>query len=127
MTHTRRSTDNWRLKPVKRAFIVITIVFVVVLIIFAKILRDVQHNSNRINGLVAQNTERIFDIQRSRLESCKRTYGGIREVFKPFVPPIKKRTKAQQDNLDKFNRNVDRLQKQCIQQITPPKVKEGES
>jgi len=120
-TPRRRRGDAWTLRPVKVAFILLTLVFLGILILFSKTLYDVKHNSTRINGLVTENTHRIGDIQNSRLESCKRTYEGIGEVFQPFFPKAP-RTRKQQAELDKFNKRIDQLQQACIDQITPPKI-----
>lgn len=59
------------------------------------------------------NQNRIHDIQKSRVASCQKTYESFKEVFAPFFPPEKKRTKEQQNNLDKLNKVVDRLKLRC--------------
>lgn len=117
----RRRTDGWSIKSIRFSFVAITVVFLVVLLVFAKLVHDVQSNSTRINHLVSQNTQFIFDIQNSRLESCKRTYEGIRKVFKPFSPP-KPRTEKQQSNLDKFDKTINHLKAACETQVLPPKA-----
>jgi hypothetical protein len=65
-----------------------------VLVGFGKVVADLQDNSHRIGVLVVENSNRIKEIQKSRLESCKRTYNGIREVFLPFFPPPPKNSQA---------------------------------
>jgi hypothetical protein len=69
------------------------------------------------NSLIRENKQRIADIQEQRLASCRQTYEGVRQVFLPFFPPPKGRTAAQQKNLDKFNRTVDRLKGRCETQV----------
>lgn len=68
----------------------------------------------------AQNRERIGDIQRSRVESCERSYEGIREVFRPLFPrsddPATPRNEL--NDLATFNRTIDRLKAGCAQQIS---------
>lgn len=68
------------------------------------------------------NHARINDIQASRIESCRHTYEGIREVFRPFFPPRGHRTKRQRHQVTKFNHQVDRLKRGCVAQ-TAPKVR----
>jgi hypothetical protein len=65
------------------------------------------------------NSQRVGDIQKSRVASCQQTYEGIREVFRPFFPP-RPRSKEQQANLDKFNRIVDRRKANCTKQTAAP-------
>lgn len=120
----RRRTDAWFIRPVKLSFIILTIIFFVVLLGFGKLLVDVRNNSHRIDGLVAQNSFRIKEIQKSRIESCKRTYLGVREVFLPFFPPPP-RTNKEQANLDKFNRNVHKLVAACAKQTTPKSLRKA--
>ena len=59
------------------------------------------------------NNSRIDDIQSSRVESCERTYEGVREIFRPFFRPPEKRTRKQRRDVAKFNRTVDRLKARC--------------
>lgn len=51
-------------------------------------------------------------------ENCHQTFIGIREVFRPFLPPPPKgkltpAQKVERDNFRKFNRTVDRLESHC--------------
>lgn len=62
------------------------------------------------------NRNRIEEIQNARRVSCERTYEGVREVFIPFFRPIKERTKAEQKDIDLFNKTVDGLKKRCDKQ-----------
>jgi hypothetical protein len=133
MTETphRRRTDAWRLKPIKMAFIILTLIFFAVLVGFGKVIVDVKHNSNEVKAvslttalLVRENSQRIKEIQKSRVDSCKRTYNGIREVFLPFFPPPP-RTPQQIDNLEKFNTTINNLAKACIKQTKTKPVKKG--
>lgn len=116
----RRSTDAWRLKPVVIAFIVLTLLFLAVLIGFAVVVTDVKTNSNQIRTLVISNNNLIKEIQKSRIESCQRTYEGVREVFRPLFPPPP-RTKEQSRSLKLFNETIDDLKQGCITQTDPNK------
>lgn len=87
-----------------RAFVLITLLFFAIAVGFSLV--------------VVSNRHRINDIQQSRTESCKRTYVGIREVFKPFVPP-KAATQEQQNRIDAFNNGINRLIAQCERQTSP--------
>lgn len=89
-------------------FGVMTLIFVGTSIGFSIVVLNVRN-------LGKENKHRIFEIQDSRVESCKGTYRGIREVFKPFFPAAP-RTKEQQADLDKFNRTIAHLQKGCVKQ-----------
>jgi membrane-associated HD superfamily phosphohydrolase len=111
----RRSTDKWVAKPVIVAFVIVTVIFLATLIGFAWVVTDVQHNGTHIQNLSVENKNRIKDIQISRIESCKKTYEGIREVFKPFFPKDPK-TKRQIENLELFNTTIDNLKKGCEKQ-----------
>jgi hypothetical protein len=117
----RRKSDKWRAKPIKYSFIVLTVIFVIILIGFAKVVHDVQRNSGNIKTLVHENAQRITDVQTSRVESCKTTYDGIRKVFKPFFP-AHPTNKQQIENLEKFNTIINGLIKKCVIQ-TKPKTK----
>lgn len=116
-------------KAIKVAFIIVTALFFIVLIAFSWVVNDIRVLSDRQTSLLDQNTQlvaenakRIDEIQNSRLESCKRTYEGIREVFRPFNPP-KPRTTQQQSDLDKFNGTIDGLMAGCSVQIKPKEKK----
>lgn len=75
-------------------------------------------NQRQIND----NKNRINDIQDSRLSSCKQTFEGIREVFKPFEPKKgEKSTPEQRRNWIKFNNTIDKLKAKCSAQVKPNK------
>lgn len=99
-------------RAVKLAFIIVTSIFFLTLVGFSWIIHDVRANSNARIELVKQNRQRIKDIQESRIASCQTTYNGIREVFRPFFPPVP-RTPKQEADLNKFNSTIDKLIKQC--------------
>lgn len=63
------------------------------------------------------NGNRVSDLQRSRVESCERTYEGVRLIFKPFLPPAGTRTPKQQRDLKRFNDRVDNLKARCDEQV----------
>jgi hypothetical protein len=71
------------------------------------------HVQNDVNK---KNHERIEDINSDRVVSCKRTYEGVREVFRPFFPPEDKRSAEQQKNITIFNRRIHFLKKHCPSQ-----------
>jgi hypothetical protein len=85
---------------------------------FGNILHRIQHNAHHIDELVQANSDRIHDIQQSRVDSCERTYEGIREVFKPFYPP-KPRTLKQIQDLETFNDTINNLKAHCVIQTHP--------
>lgn len=66
-----------------------------------------------------QTSQRVAEIQHSRIVSCRQTYEGVRQVFLPFFPPRKDRTKDQRYLVRKLNTTVDRLKDRCRQQTTP--------
>jgi hypothetical protein len=61
----------------------------------------------------------VDDIQQSRIESCERTYQGVREIFKPLLPPVKTRTAKQRHDLKIFNDRIDQLKHGCATQTKP--------
>lgn len=111
----RRSTDKWLANPIILAFLIVTVIFLAVLIGFAWVVTDVQNNGNNIEKLSLANKDRIKDIQVSRVDSCKKTYEGIREVFQPFFPNPP-RTQKQIDDLETFNTTINNLKKGCDKQ-----------
>jgi hypothetical protein len=118
-------TDSQRrARRISAAFVVLTLIFLAVLIGFGIVIHNVQNNSSKIKGLVVENTNRIHDIQRSRVESCQRTYEGIRQVFKPFFPDPP-RTQKQIDDLEKFNTLINKLKNKCDQQTHTSSVPRG--
>lgn len=93
---------------IKFAFVLMSVIFFLVLIGFARVVNDVSE-------LTKENEARIADIQSSRTESCKQTYRGIREVFRPFFPK-EPRTQKQKKDLSKFNTTITKLQQGCTKQ-----------
>lgn len=69
-------------------------------------------NTALIVELVTTNGDRIDDIQRARVESCRRTYEGVRQIFQPFLAKSPDRKGVQI-----FNSRVDDLKAQCPAQV----------
>ena len=88
--------------------------FVALAISFSAAVAWGTHLSHEVNK---KNSDRIADIQQGRLESCQRTYEGIRQAFRPFLPPPRARSRIVRLRLHKFNTNIDRLKAQCAVQI----------
>lgn len=63
--------------------------------------------------LAQENRSLLLEVQRSRVESCQRTYEGVREIFRPFFPPLKQATPKQRRDRRKFNRRVNQLKAHC--------------
>jgi hypothetical protein len=105
----------------KEGRVVIVVVFLIMTLLFITTLAGFAWVVSDVRDLSRENQHRIEDIQRSRLESCRQTYAGIREVFRPFFPtePL---TKQQQKDLDKFNNQITKLQLQCVKQVKPKGV-----
>lgn len=117
-------------RSIKIAFVIVTLIFFVTALAFSWLVIDVRNlntnheqiaNDNR--ELISENEDRIVDIQASRIESCQRTYEGIREVFQPLLPPESERTEKQKENLKKFNDKIDELKSNCPKQTQPKKEK----
>lgn len=96
-------------------YAVVTLVFLLTVSGFAWVVLDVLDLEKQNKNLGKENHNRISEIQQSRVDSCKGTYRGIKEVFKPFFPAAP-RTNEQQADLDKFNQTINRLQKGCVKQ-----------
>lgn len=75
-----------------------------------------QDVSDRNRELIRANQARTAEIQEARLSSCRQTYEGIREVFRPFFPPAAHRTAEQRRDVRKFNQTIDRRKAQCGRQ-----------
>ena len=119
-----------RTKSTIAAFVMLTITFLLVLISFSWILTDVQNSQESIEDLTKENHRlaqvnrllirenhlRISEIQDSRVESCKKTYTGISDVFRPFFPkePL---TDAQRERLEQFNTTIVGLKNGCNRQV----------
>src|SRR5215212_4674166 len=58
----------------------------------------------------------VVSLQRSRVESCQRTYDGIHQVFKPFFRPPSEQTAQQKEDQAKFLATIARLKKGCEHQ-----------
>lgn len=119
------SSEHKPKKKITRSFVAITTLFFLILMVFSFDIHDSRNNSKRDGRLLKStialskaNSARIKEIQASRVYSCKRTYRGIREVFKPFIPS-KPKTVRQAETIEKFNANIDRLIKGCITQTKP--------
>jgi hypothetical protein len=64
--------------------------------------------------LADENRNRIVEIQLARASSCRQTYEGVREVFRPLFPP--QPDEQTQDRLDTFNQTIDDLKAACVKQ-----------
>lgn len=122
-----------RSKKIRIAFFLITGLFFLVLAGFAWIITDIRENQSDIkklavtnNILAKENKHRITEIQDSRTESCKTTYDGIGNVFRPFFPPVP-RTEKQQEQLDKFNNKIKELKAGCTKQTKPTQSKPSQN
>lgn len=109
------------LKKIKIAFGILTLIFFAILIGFAWVVSDIHRISEQNQVLIEENNARVTEIQESRTSSCRQTYEGIRQVFKPFFPPPP-RTKEQQDSLDLFNETIDGFVAGCTEQTKPDDV-----
>lgn len=123
----KQQKRNWL--TVKVVFVLMTVIFFLTVAGFSwviteekKLIRNYTElivEKEKVHAkLVRENQQRIKDIQASRTSSCRRTYEGIREVFKPFFPP-KPRTGKEQEDLDKFNDTINRLKRGCTKQTDP--------
>lgn len=64
-------------------------------------------------------SQRVNDIQASRVASCQKTYHSFIDVFEPFFPPPKKQTPQQKKDLQKLRNVVNHLAATCSQQTQP--------
>lgn len=106
--------------PIKVVFIIMILIFFLTLAGFSWVVSDVREISRKNAELAMMNLGLIEDIQKSRLETCEKTYTSIRKVFKPFFPPPP-RTSKQQEDLDKFNFTINTLKQECPMIIDVPK------
>lgn len=88
-------------RKIKRSFIALSTIFFVIAIGFSFGFRA--------------NSDRIQDIQESRVDACKQTYSGMREVFQPlFTDPPQTPRRIRRTKL--FNESIDRLIENCNRQ-----------
>jgi hypothetical protein len=121
-------------KKIKTSFVLLTLLFFLVLGGFAWMLVDIRDVSTRTATLSLQtakltaktahltreNTKRIAEIQASRNYSCRQTYRGVRQVFRPFF------VGAPEAQIKKFNRTIDTLIAGCQTQVKPKSKPKGQ-
>jgi hypothetical protein len=118
MPHRIVEVRRWQIVV---SFLAVTIAFVVGLAWIVHVQDDVNRkNHDRITDLVRlqlevnrKNQARVNDIQHDRVVSCRRTYEGVREIFKPLLPPPPKLTVRERRNLRIFNHRIDQLKAHC--------------
>jgi hypothetical protein len=128
---TDESSPKKRLaRPIKIAFVLITILFFAILVGYSKIYTNSKNDLTRdrerlseIQKLTQENAQRIVEIQGSRTYSCKQTYRGIRKVVFQLYPPQPARTDAQQESLEKFSITIDKFIDGCTKQTKPKNSK----
>lgn len=122
---TNRNGSHVKARRIKTSFVAIVVIFLLTLMGFSYLLNDVvnlshktSHLSKATAHLSLENSKRITEIQSSRVSSCKKTYRGVRDVFRPFFPS-KPRTEAQKDLVQRFNRRINLLVRGCNNQTKP--------
>ena len=101
----------WR-KPIRRlaqANLAVLALLLGVIVNTALVIGVLHINTSRI----ADNRERIRDIQESRVFSCRQTYRAFHLVFDPFLPKPEMRTPRQREDIAAFNKTVDMLIAGC--------------
>lgn len=91
---------------IKAIFITITVLFTLVLILYAA-----GYNTNK---------HRINDLQASRISSCQTTYSAFIKVFAPFLPTDEEQAKMsqkQKDRLNRFFNKINELVLGCSKQV----------
>lgn len=112
---------NRNRRLIKICFGIITVLFFLILSGFAWVISDVKDLSHTTQNLAVENSNRITEIQQSRLDSCKRTYNGVSEIFQPFFP-ANPETKEEKEFIHKFNMLIDKLVAGCEKQTHPIKT-----
>jgi hypothetical protein len=112
-------------KRIKLSFVLMTLLFFLIVGGFMWLLLDIRDISRKTASLskatarlTLENTKRIDEIQKSRTFSCKQTYRGVRNVFRPFFPKHPS-DKKQARTIQKFNRTIDALIAGCESQTKP--------
>jgi hypothetical protein len=103
MPHRRTARWVWR----NLAVIAIVLGTLVNTFLFIQI-HDVATDNHK---LALANKERINDIQQARVESCQRTYEGVRQIFAPFV-----RLNPDRVGVRRYNHRIDMLKAGCVHQ-----------
>ena len=131
MTYEDDKKEKIRVRTIKLAFTILTILFFLTLVGFAWVLNDVQSltqktaNLTKANGritrttahLTVENSKRIKEIQISRASSCRQTYRGVRKVVEKLLP--KHPTPVQKANTQKFEGIIHNLIEGCKAQTKP--------
>ena len=88
------------------AFCLITLLFFIIVLGFSITLRE--------------NSQRIREIQNSRIQSCEETYSAIRQVFSPFLskPPMTDRERVE---IEQFYNQINKLREGCRVQTATKK------
>lgn len=102
------------------AFLVLCISFVAAIAWGTHLSHEVNDKNHQrladVQRLGHQNHQLILRIQQGRLESCRRTYEGIRQAFQPFFARSRLSPEGRRD-VRTFNRRINALQAQCPAQI----------
>lgn len=96
------------------AWVVLVIAIVIVIYRQETASHRQEHVIRDLRALARENAARIEDIQKSRVESCQRTYNSFPEVFKPFIPPVQ--TPQQLKDWQNFLALVHAKAHQCVLQ-----------
>jgi hypothetical protein len=112
-------------KRIKLSFVLLTCLFFLIVAGFMWLLLDIRDISRKTAilstataHLTLENTKRINEIQASRTASCRQTYRGVRNVFRPFFPKHPS-DKKQARTIRKFNGTIDALVAGCESQTKP--------
>lgn len=112
-------------KRIKLSFVLMTLLFMLIVAGFMWLLLDIRDISRKTAvlakstaHLTVENTKRINEIQESRTSSCKQTYRGVRNVFRPFFPKHPT-DQNQARTIRKFYSTIDALVAGCESQTKP--------
>jgi hypothetical protein len=64
-------------------------------------------------GALYEASQRDKNRREARIKNCRSIYESFNEVFDPFFPPPKERTRAQKRNLQKLADRVVELKTRC--------------
>lgn len=107
----RRHYDKVRQRDMRR----ITAAFVILAVgTILAIWLTVRNNTAQTNAAVRNRNERIAQIQAARVESCRRTYEGVRQIFQPFLHPDGDPRRNR--DIRQFNQRIDSLKNGCGRQ-----------
>lgn len=112
MIPKQKNLNEITLKWIPIAFIIITLIFFITLVVFAKIVNDVKTIASENRALLVIGNKHISEIKELELKECESRTNRVFESIKPFIP-THPQTKKQIKEIDTFNSAVIKFTNEC--------------